>query len=315
MDSCVKDFILQNDDFVLISHISPDGDTLGSSLALYEALLTLGKRAQPVCCAPVPDAYRFCPGMEKVVLPAEAKRARCAIAIDCGDLGRLGDAGALFTAAEKTLVIDHHGTNPGFGDVNWVEECGATGELIYILLGELGVAVTESIATCLYTAVATDTGNFAYSNTTERSFQTAGALLKSGFDMSRVNRELFRTCPLRKLKLKSELIRASRFYKDGKLVIGMITNAMMDECGATGADAEGLIDDLRDIDTVEVAIVLREEGADLVRVSMRGKNCFNVAEVSKLFGGGGHRLAAGCTFRIPIAEAAEKLRLAAEERL
>lgn len=316
MDPAVKDFLQQNDGFALIAHISPDGDTLGSSLALCEALETMGKTVQPVCTAEVPEAYRFCPGAEKFVLPVAAKPARFVIAVDCGDLGRLGDAASLFEQAEKTLVIDHHGTNPGYGDVNWVEECGATAELIYLLLAEMDIPVTKTIAEDLYVGIASDTGNFAYSNTTERSFRIAGELLRSGYDMARVNRDLFRTQPVRKLRLQSELVRASKMSCDGKLIIGCLTNAMMDCCGATGADAEGLIDDLRDIDTVEVAIVLREEETDIVRVSLRGKNFFDVAAIAKMFGGGGHKLAAGCTFTgTPIEEAAERLRAAVAQTL
>lgn len=311
MDPAVKDFLQQHDGFALIAHISPDGDTLGSSLALCEALEAMGKTVQPVCAAVVPEAYRFCPGAEKFVLPAEARPARYVIAVDCGDLGRTGAAAALFGQAERTLVIDHHGTNPGYGDINWVEECGATAELIYLLSGELDVPVTKTMAENLYVGIASDTGNFAYSNTTERSFRIAGELLRSGYDMARVNRDLFRTQPVRKLLLHAELVRASRFYANGSLVIGCITNAMMDACGATGADAEGAIDDLRDVDTVEVAIVLREEGTDTVRVSLRGKEHFDVAAIAKQFGGGGHRLAAGCTFTgVLIEEAADRLKQA-----
>ena len=315
MDSAVKDFLLQHDDFVFISHISPDGDTLGSSLALYMGLTALGKRVQLVCCQPVPQIYRFCPGAERFLLSAEAVPAAYAVAIDCGDTDRLGDAEPLFAAAKGTLVIDHHATNTGFGDINRVEQCGATGELIYLLLRELGVEITANIATCLYVAIAADTGNFSYSNTTERSFHIAGALLESGFDMAETNRNLFRTHPRRHVLLQAELVRAARFYRDGALVIACATLDMMARCGATGADMEGLIDDLRDIDTVEIAMTLREEEDGAVRVSLRGKKYADVASIALLFDGGGHRLSAGCTFHIPMEEAAEQLRLVAEAQL
>lgn len=314
MDNAVR-FLQQHDDFNLIAHISPDGDTLGSSLALFHGLTRLGKRAQVVCADEVPPLYRFCPHAEQVLPPARARQTAAAVAVDCADRLRTGACAALFERAAHTLNIDHHGTNAGFAQVNWVERAGATGELIYRLLMRLLGGIDRETASLLYVALATDTGNFSYSNASPETFRTAAALLECGIDLPELNRRLFRTVPYRKRLLEARAVSRCALHEGGRIALAALSLADFAACGADAADAEGLIDLLRDIDTVEIAALLREQPAGGVHVSLRGKRAADVSRIAVRFGGGGHRLAAGCVLEQPLDAAAQAILGAARAAL
>ena len=315
MEYRAAEFIKTHDDFLLIAHVSPDGDALGSCLALYCALLSLGKCAQVVCEEPVPHTYRFLPHADSVLLPVEAKPAKTVIAVDCADILRTGACKVLFQAAEHTLCIDHHETNPLYADENFVEIVAATGELIFRVLCALHVVVDADIATCLYTALACDTGNFAYSNTTPDTFRIMAELLESGIDLPEVNRRLFRSEPIRKARLRARAIEKLQLSSSDRIGVAPLALTDFADCGATGEDNEGVIDAIRDIDTVEVAAVLRECKDGAIRVSLRAKHDADVSTVAKRFGGGGHRRAAGCTLYVSLAEAERQITAALSELL
>ena len=304
-----KAFIQSHQHFYLAAHQSPDGDTLGSCLALREALLYLGKDAAVVCQDVVPGYLRFLTGADTVIgnhgidAPKEA-----VIYVDCADHKRTGTLQQTLETAPFQFCIDHHGTNPKqTKDGDWVEEVSATGELILRLLNDMQVPVTHGIAVALFTAIATDSGNFSYSNTTADTFRAAAELMEYGIDLPELNRMLFRSVPLHKAKLTAYALTHMDLSDDGKLNMLILPESAQKECGANKEDAEGLIDHLRDIDTVEAACMLREsEGT--VRVSMRSKRFCDVGSVAKQFGGGGHVHAAGCTLMLPIEEAARVMR-------
>ena len=309
-------FIQSHQTFTLAAHQSPDGDTLGSCLALRAALLAMGKDAAVVCPDPAPKNLAFLEGIDTVTgtdgiePPKEA-----VIYVDCADHRRTGTLREVLETAPYQFCIDHHGTNPRQSkDGDWVEDVGATGELILRLLNEMNVPITHGIAVALYTAIATDTGNFAYSNTTADSFTAAAQLLAYGIDLPELNRILFREIPLRKAKLTAFVLREMELSEDGRLNIAAIPQAVLDRFHATKEDCEGLIDDLRDIDTVEAACILKESDG-CVRVSMRSKRVCDVAAVAKRFGGGGHQRAAGCTLYLPLDEAKRVMRDALTEAL
>ena len=309
------EFLRGNDDFLLISHISPDADTLGSALALYAALRGLGKRAEVVCADPVPQMSRFLPNADIIRLPEEVRSHDCVVTIDCADRQRTGRCESLFLKAGRTLNIDHHGTNDLYAQANYVERAGATGELIYRIVTALGAKLTTEVASCLYAALTTDTGNFSYTNTTPDTFRTAAALLESGIDLPYLNRMLFRTVPYRKMKLHAFALMKMKLYDEGRIGITTLSHEDMASCGASGEDAEGVIDAIRDIDTVEIAVTLREDADDSIRCSLRGKTYANVSAIATRFGGGGHRFAAGCTLHIPLEKAAEAILREAEAAL
>ncbi len=308
-------FLRAHDDLLLIAHVSPDGDTLGSSFALYGALLELGKHAQVVCEDPVPAIYRFLPFSDQLIPPEKAKPAEAVVCMDCADLGRTGRCESLFHAANNTLNIDHHGTNDRYAQENFVQKAGATGELVYNVITSLKVTLNKNIASCLYAAITTDTGNFAYSNTTPDTLRIAAELLDTGIDLPYLNRCLFRTVPFHKLKLHALAVSKAQLFEHGRIGISCITREEIQQCGATSEDSEGIIDAIRDIDTVEIAALLRESDDGLIRVSLRGKSSADVSKIAVRFEGGGHRLAAGCTMKPPIEEAAAQILDCAKELL
>lgn len=304
-------FIRAHNDILLVAHVSPDGDTLGSCLALYAALLQLGKEVQIACADPVPKIYRFLPNSEQVRALEDVRQADSLICVDCADVARAGRCAVLFDNAEFTLNIDHHGTNDHYADENYVQKAGATGELVFGVLMNLKVNITKDIAACLYAAITTDTGNFAYSNTTPDTLRIAAELLETGIDLPYLNRMLFRTVPQHKMRLHGLAIMKTELYEHGRIGISTLTREDMASCGAAGEDTEGVIDNVRDIDTVEIAALLREDDDGQIRVSLRGKSSADVAKIAVLYGGGGHKLAAGCTLAPPIDLAASRILQAA----
>jgi phosphoesterase RecJ-like protein len=309
-------FIQSHQSFYLVAHQSPDGDTLGSCLALREALIALGKETKVVCPDRVPANLCFLEGAETVVGTDGIEDPKEAVIyVDCADHKRTGALEQTLAAAPFQFCIDHHGTNPRTSkDGDWVEDVGATGELILKLIDELGVPLTHGIAVALYTAIATDTGNFAYSNTTPDSLRAAAKLLSCGIDLPELNRILFREMTLPKAKLIAYVLGKMELSADGRLNIVTVPGSVLSVLGATKEDCEGLIDHLRDVDTVEAACVLKEADG-VVRVSMRSKRICDVAAIAKRFGGGGHVRAAGCTLALPLDEAKRVMREALTEAL
>lgn len=297
-------YVQQHHTFLLVAHQSPDGDTLGSCLALRLALLSLGKQVTVACCDPVPERLRFLCGADAVQTELEEPFSAAVLYVDCADHRRAGALAPICEAQEHQFGIDHHMTNPqNSKDGDWVERRGATGELILELLERLNVTVTRQMAECLFTAIATDTGNFAYSNTTEQTFQAAAKLSALGVDLPELNRRLFRSMPLSKAKLIADILTEMELLCGDSVGMVGISEEMLRACGAKEEDCEGLIDYIRDIETVEVACVLRESKDGTVRVSLRSKHSFDVSAVAARFGGGGHMRAAGCTLSEPLAEA------------
>ena len=303
-------FIQSHHSFYLAAHQSPDGDTLGSCLALRRALSTMGREAVVVCADPVPAYLGFLDGADAVKgVPGLEPPKEAVLYIDCADHARTGSLQPVLEQAPYAFCIDHHGTNPGMSkDGDWVEEVGATGELILRLLERLETPIDREIAVALYTAIITDTGNFAYSNTTADSFIAAAKLMAFGIDLPELNRVLFRSMRLPKARLIAYVLTHMQLWHEGQLGIAAIPYAVLSEYGAGKDDCEGLIDYIRDIDVVEVACVLREEADGTVRVSMRSKRFCDVASVGKRFGGGGHVRAAGCTLVQPLETALETMR-------
>ncbi len=311
------EWLRREDGFTLISHISPDGDTIGSSLALFGILTAMGKRVQAVCEQPVPRVYSFLPHADQVLLPDQAgENFHNAISIDCADTARMGAAINLFEQANAKGNIDHHRTNPLFGDyVLHDDDAAATGEIIYALWRELDVALhggaAQEIAACLFTAISTDTGNFAYSNTTPSTFFAAAGLLETGIDIAGINRRVYRTVPLAKKRLLGYVLTNMELFEDGKIGFAFVSQEALISLGASPEEVDGVIDDIRDIDTVEVAILAREAKDGTCKVSLRSKQYADVSAIAHRLSGGGHFHAAGCTWEgEPEPLKAELLRLA-----
>ncbi len=313
--SYIASFLQARDGFTIVSHVSPDGDTLGSALALYCALKKMGKRAQVICQNQVPAVYNFLPNANEVLLADSAGQMPNVICIDCAAKDRLGIAVRHFDAAEHTINIDHHRTNVGYANDNCIRDTAATGEIVFDLL-EMLEMIDEDSASCLYTAIMTDTGNFAYANTTPDTLHKAAELLEDGADNAYINRCVYRTIPLRKAKLLGIALGKLEMYSNDRIGMICISAEDMKQAGATSEDVEGIIDHIRDIDMVELAIVARESSEpDTVKMSLRSKNTADVSVMAERMGGGGHKRAAGYTDHGAFAEVCARALAMAQEAL
>ncbi|MBQ6146581.1 MAG: bifunctional oligoribonuclease/PAP phosphatase NrnA [Clostridia bacterium] len=295
-------FLRAHDSYLLIAHVSPDGDTLGSCLALQKLLRQQGKAAWVVCDDPMPHLYAFLPGADEVLVGDAAADAQAYVAVDCANAAR---AGRPWQRAEgkPTLCIDHHITNPGYAQVNYIEDCAATGELIAILYEAFEEPISSDAGVCLYTAIATDTGNFAYSSVTSRTFALMGRVMESGFDLPECNRLLYRNERLQKLRMTARTVENAKLYRDEQVIVGTLSKAEMDAVNGLDADADGIIDRLRDVETVVAACFLREAGTGEVKLSLRSKAKIDCAALAKKYGGGGHVRAAGATLNMSLEQA------------
>ena len=299
-------FLRSHTDFLLIAHVAPDGDTLGSSLALKHLLHQMGKRAKVICDDPMPHMYAFLPGADEVMTGDPAVDAEAVVTVDCADAGRAGRQWAKATG-KPTLCIDHHITNPAFCGVNYIEDCAATGELICMLYDAFGMRIAKEAAVCLYAAIATDTGNFAYSSVSPRTFRLMGRIMESGFDLPECNRLLYRNERIQKLRMTARTVENAKFHLNGQVVIATLSLAEMKAVGGLDADSDGIVETLRDVESVVAACFIRETEAGEVKVSLRSKDKIDCAALAGTLGGGGHVRAAGATVYTSLQEAEEKL--------
>ncbi len=286
--------------FLLATHIYPDGDALGSLLALGDILKVMGKDVFLYTEEPVSHLYEFLPGSDGLgERLGDVARFDCAIALDCGDRFRLGRRADRILTVKPTLMIDHHAGHKLFGDLQWVEPGrSSTGEMVFELSRRLGVGLSRDAAFCLYAAIVSDTGSFKYSCTSPRTMRIAADLLDAGVDPAEVAGKLFDNFTLNRLRLLKRVLETLEMHADGGIAIILATRAMFADTGTRGADTENFINYPRSLATVRVAAFLKETDESLVSVSLRskGEHC-NVARIAALFGGGGHRNAAG--FKCP----------------
>ncbi|MEA3509014.1 MAG: bifunctional oligoribonuclease/PAP phosphatase NrnA [candidate division NC10 bacterium] len=293
----------------ILSHIHPEGDTIGSALGCHLTLKALGKEVATFNPDPVPKNLRGLPGAGEVIQADRLLRSfDCYLAVDATDPGRLG--GLLSSVATGSLVIniDHHITNTRFGTYNWVDpEAAATGEMIYHLIEEMGTPLSREIATNLYVAILTDTGSFHYANTTPRALRVAAALIEAGVVPQKVADLLFDQREVEELLLLGTLLTKMQLSSDGVVAWMEVTQQMLEQEGLAKDALEGLINYPRSIKGVAVALLFKEEAKETVRVSLRSKGDVDVAAVAKAFQGGGHKNAAGCTLIGSLPEVRERV--------
>ena len=289
---------------LLFGHVNPDGDTLGSVLALKIRLERMGKRVQVMVDGFVPGYLAFLPGAESVMnAEAAPETFDLAVAVDVASSDRLGKCEPIFAAAEKTAVIDHHGTNPGYAQINMIDEhAPATAILLYRLFGQMELPMTQEEAICLYTALSTDTGNFIYDSTNAESFAMMGGLMEAGLPLAEYSRMLFRQKELLHVRLLAETLPSLRVTGNGKIAGLCLTLEQMQRVGANGGHAEGIVNYAIDLEGVGMAYFAREVEPGRVKVSLRALQPFAVDQVAAKFGGGGHKLAAGLTLCMPMDE-------------
>lgn len=296
------------DSVLLFSHISPDGDTLGSALALKLRLERLGLRARLFLDGDVPASLAFLPGADSIEKPAEAVLGDLAIAVDVSCCERLGACEPLFAAARATAVIDHHGTNEGFGQLHLIDgDAPATAILMYRLFCQMDMPLSRDEAICLYTALSTDTGNFIYEGTNAESFRMMGALMEAGLPLAEYSRRLFRQKEVPFVRLLGEALPSLRLSCGGKVAGIQLTLAQMERAGAQSGHTEGLVNYAIDLEGVSLAYFAREIEGGRVKVSLRALAPYRVDTVAAKFGGGGHRLASGLTLEMPVAQAVKQV--------
>ena len=287
----IVDKLLTFEETTIITHIRPDGDTLGSAYALYHALKKIGKKAYVVCDNEISPRYRFLSNEQSTI------RNECKGNIVCIDIAAPGMAGKSYCsyAENADIVIDHHPTNSGYGKLNLIRpEAAACGEIVYDLICKL-CDIDKTIANCLYTAISTDTGCFVYSNTTAYTHKVAGKLIEVGADISTLNKKLFRTKSHAAFEIERRSLDSLEYFHDNKIACMVIKSDWMNELNATEDDIEGLSSIPNQIEGIEASATFKQISTNEYKLSVRSSSSIDASLVCKSFGGGGHKMAAGCT--------------------
>ncbi len=308
---------------LLATHINPDGDAIGSLVAMGLALEALGKSTTLYCDSPIPAVYKFLPATDKITRKwAQANRFDTAIILDCGDFARVGEAFLEIKKIETIINIDHHVTNTRFGDLEIVDTAAcATAELIYKLIKKLGVSISPGMATSIYTGIFTDTGSFRFSNTNRAAFFICAEMVAIGMDPYKVAQNVYGTYSLGRIKLLNLALDSIEVTAGGKVSIMTLTRDMLAETKTQPEDIDGLINYARRIEDVKLAALLQEmenespgsDGPTRFHVSLRSDGSVDVAEIAAAFGGGGHAVAAGFNIDSPLEEIKAKIVRLAEK--
>lgn len=299
---------------LLATHVDPDGDAIGSLIALGLALDRLGKKTTLYNESSIPAVYRFLPSIDWIVKRVDDMTGiDVAVVLDCGDLDRIGQQKSMLKDVTTVINIDHHVTNTGFGDYAWVDvgAC-ATSELVYRLIRKMGAPMTRALATALYTGILTDTGSFRFSNTNRSAFQICAELMESGVDPSFVAQNVYGKYSLGRLKLLNLALDSIEISDNGKLSMMVLTQAMLKHTNTRQEDLDGLINYARSIEHVKVAALIHDlgpangngsdDGPRNFHVSLRSNGTFDVSMIAAAFGGGGHQNAAGFSIEATLAE-------------
>lgn len=292
MLSQVVELIESKSNFGITTHIKPDGDGVGSSLGLCWLLRSLGKEAEVIVHGDVPPAYQSLPGAGEIRDVKVLDREYDAVfVIECSDISRPGIFGL---DRVFTVNIDHHATSEHFGTINWIDStASAVGEMIYNLCKAIGGRVTKEIAECVYMALVTDTGSFHFPNTSDRTLKVASELIKAGAKPATIGEAVYNNYPWSRIELMRQVLATVKRDESGKIAMLRQTLAMKDVAGAIDGDNNGFVNIPLAARDVLATVYMREVGCDQFRVSLRSKGDINVAKVAELFGGGGHKNAAG----------------------
>ena len=289
--------IKQAENIVICGHAMPDGDSVGSTVAMGLAAKKLGKQAVVINPDPVPRSYSFLPGSKDVgVLTDFPANCDLAIILDCTDLYRGGQELAALLAKVPTIInIDHHVSNQQFGHFNFVDPAAAaTGELVFHLIGALGLEISPEMATNLYTAIAMDTGSFRYDNTSAKTHKIAAELINAGINVAMINDNLFERREIITFKLLGRALTSINLSPCGRVAWISVPFSMMEELGARDEHADGIVNYPKNIEGVDIGLFFRELEPGKVKVGFRSRETADVNKLAALFGGGGHPRAAGC---------------------
>lgn len=287
-------------EFFISSHARPDGDAIGSSMAMAYALRALGKKARVVFKDPAPAQLAALPGVSEIELANRVEqKADAAIIMECGNLERTG-----VTGFEKSMVIniDHHPGNDNYGQLNWFDaSAAACGEMVYELVVALGVPMSVEVATHIYVAILTDTGSFHYSSISPRTFAICRVALEAGVDPVGISRLVYDSNRLGRLKLLGTMLSTMQVDPSGQIAVLYLDDEMLRQAGGTYDDTEGLINEPLTVKDIQAVLFFKRTAGDEFRISLRSKGDVNVGVIAKSYGGGGHKNAAGCTVRGDLA--------------
>jgi len=285
---------------VVTSHMRPDGDSIGSSLALAWALREIGTDARVVHRDRPPNQLAEFPGIQDIELgDAIPAGTEAVVVLECGDLVRTGLTGF---EGLPIINIDHHPGNGGYGEAQWFDgSAAACAEMVFEIIAELGVPLTADMATQLFVAVVTDTGSFRYAGVSPRTFSICARLLEAGADPVSVARKLFDSHTLGRLRLQGAVLQTLEIDQGGRLAMLTLTDAVLEASGGAPEETDGLINLPLGVKTIQAAVFFKEAGNGHWRVSLRSKGEIDVGRVARSFGGGGHKNAAGCTLDGPLA--------------
>ena len=278
----------------LFCHINPDCDTICSALALRSALVKLNKQVDVFCDGELKSELKFVKGVDALGVRS-CDRYDTSVAVDCGDIGRLGKYDILFKRSPVTMCIDHHLQSSTYADINWIDSAsGATAELIYLIINAIDPSLFDvDIATLLYTALVTDTGNFSFSCTGSRTLMIASELIGFGIKNADISYVFFKEIPISKFKLKGIGLSKTEFFENDSIGVMYFSREDQVICCATSADTSNLVNEIINIGSVRVAISITETHPNSFKVSIRTKGDVDASSIAAVFGGGGHRNASG----------------------
>lgn len=293
---------------VIMAHETPDGDAIGSCLAMKVALRKLEKNAD-VIIKEVPKIFDFLPGREEIKSDSDIEKYDLAISLDCADFKRL-IGNEYFEKAKQTIVIDHHSSNKMYGDINFVNPVApACCQILIGMFQYFDIDIDKELGTCILTGIITDTGGFKYSGVTPETFEFTADLLQKGVNVSDIYKRVLQTKTKANFELMRKAIDKMEFLEDGKVTFTYITNDELKEVNAGIGDHEGLVEIGRDVEGVEVSVFIRQKDDEenVYKVSMRSNEYVNVSDVCIMFGGGGHEKAAGATIQGNIQQVKQKI--------
>lgn len=278
----------------IAGHKAPDGDCIGSVMALYELLKPLNKNLTVCIDGNIPFNYKLFVDEDIILKEYDNKKFDLVVVLDCSDAERLGKFKDVILNATKTVCIDHHKTNEGYADINIIAPTmSSTGELLYDVLKVGNQNITKEIATFIYIAILTDTGKFSYSNTTSETHRKTAELIDLGVDIAYIDNVVFNSKPSNVVKAYIQCVSGIELYYENKFGIASITNDILKKNNVEMGDIDGIVEFIREINEVEVSCVLKEYTENNTKVSLRSKSHIDVSLVSLHFGGGGHSKAAG----------------------
>ena len=309
--SKLNDIIKSSKNILIISHVNPDGDTLGSMCGVYSAILeNYKKKCDMMAVSKVPEVYSYMPNLSKVRNIEEFDKSReydLVINVDVAAIDRICDGKTLFDKAKFTVNIDHHKTNIAYGNLNFINpEASSTGEVLFGCFEKMGWKINLDTAVCLYTALLTDTGSFRFDNTKPSTFETAGKLVEIGVNPSDIYKKVYESDSKTLVMFQAHCVSKAKFLDDDKIAYTTVYKKDMELFSAGDDCMEGLTEKLRSIVTTRVAFVAKEMKSGGTKISMRSKFA-DVAQICEVFNGGGHKYAAGCTIKAPVEEAVKKV--------